>query len=205
MLGLDWLSLGLICLLGAMSPGPSLAVVMRHSASTGVRAGLACAIAHAFGIFLWAMLMVGGLGALLLAQPAWFDVIRASGALFLMYLGVRSLLNNEAEMPTFENGDSAIASYRAAREGLLIALSNPKVAIFFAALFSQFIQPQAPLMKQVAIAVTAAVIDALWYALVSVSVSRAAIVVSHITLLNRLFGAILVALSLAVFWSLWPL
>ncbi|MDB2688054.1 LysE family translocator [Luminiphilus sp.] len=188
-----------------MSPGPSLAVVMRHSASTGVRAGLACAIAHAFGIFLWAMLMVGGLGALLLAQPAWFDVIRASGALFLMYLGVRALLNNEAEMPTFENGDSAIASYRAAREGLLIALSNPKIAIFFAALFSQFIQPQAPLMKQVAIAVTAAVIDALWYALVSVSVSRAAIVVSHITLLNRLFGAILVALSLAVFWSLWPL
>ena len=105
MLGLDWLSLGLICLLGAMSPGPSLAVVMRHSASTGVRAGLACAIAHAFGIFLWAMLMVGGLGALLLAQPAWFDLIRAGGALFLMYLGVRSLLNNEAEMPTFENGD----------------------------------------------------------------------------------------------------
>jgi threonine/homoserine/homoserine lactone efflux protein len=204
-LGLDWLSLGLICLLGAMSPGPSLAVVMRHSASTGVRAGLACAIAHAFGIFLWAMLMVGGLGALLLAQPAWFDVIRASGALFLMYLGVRSLLNNEAEMPTFENGDSAIANYRAAREGLLIALSNPKIAIFFAALFSQFIQPQAPLMKQVAIAVTAAVIDALWYALVSVLVSRAAIVVSHITLLNRVFGAILVALSLAVFWSLWPL
>jgi threonine/homoserine/homoserine lactone efflux protein len=188
-----------------MSPGPSLAVVMRHSASTGVRAGLACAIAHAFGIFLWAMLMVGGLGALLLAQPAWFDVIRASGALFLMYLGVRSLLNNEAEMPSFENGDSAIASYRAAREGLLIALSNPKIAIFFAALFSQFIQPQAPLMRQVTIAAMAAVIDALWYALVSVSISRAAIVVSHITLLNRVFGAILVALSLAVFWSLWPL
>ena len=187
-----------------MSPGPSLAVVMRHSASTGVRAGLACAIAHALGIFLWAILMVGGLGALLLAQPAWFDLIRASGALFLMYLGVRSLLNNEAEMPRFENGDSAIASYRAAREGLLIALSNPKIAIFFAALFSQFIQPQAPLMKQVAIAVTAAVIDALWYALVSVSVSRAAIVVSHITLLNRVIwgntggaiaGGILVALA----------
>ena len=204
MLGLDWLSLGLICLLGAMSPGPSLAVVMRHSASTGARAGLACAIAHAFGIFLWAMLMVGGLGALLLAQPAWFDLIRASGALFLMYLGVRSLLNNEAEMPSFENGDSA-ASYRAAREGLLIALSNPKIAIFFAALFSQFIQPQAPLMRQVTIAAMAAVIDALWYALVSVSISRAAIVVSHITLLNRVFGAILVVLSLAVFWSLWPL
>ena len=60
-------------------------------------------------------------------------------------------------------------------------------------------------MRQVTIAAMAAVIDAFWYALVSVSISRAAIVVSHITLLNRVFGAILVVLSLAVFWSLWPL
>ena len=52
---------------------------------------------HGIGIFLWAMLMVSGLGALLVAQPAWFDAVRALGALFLLYLGARALLQNIEE------------------------------------------------------------------------------------------------------------
>ena len=96
---------------------------------------------HGIGIFLWAMLMVSGLGALLVAQPAWFDAIRALGALFLLYLGARALLQNIEESDVvFDNTEDRA---RAGWEGLLIALSNPKIAVFFAALFSQFIQPQA--------------------------------------------------------------
>ena len=53
-----WLSLALVCLLGAMSPGPSLAIVVRHSVTRGTRAGVICAFSHGFGIFLWAALMV---------------------------------------------------------------------------------------------------------------------------------------------------
>ena len=74
-----WLSLALVCLLGAMSPGPSLAIVVRHSVTSGTRAGAICALSHGFGIFLWAALMVSGLGALLLAQPTWFDGLRILG------------------------------------------------------------------------------------------------------------------------------
>ena len=85
-----WLSLALVCLLGAMSPGPSLAIVVRHSVISGTRAGVICALSHGFGIFLWAALMVSGLGALLLAQPTWFDGLRVLGAGFLLYLGCRS-------------------------------------------------------------------------------------------------------------------
>ena len=53
----EWWPLALVCLLGAMSPGPSLAIVVRHTVNSGTRAGVICAVAHGFGIFLWAALM----------------------------------------------------------------------------------------------------------------------------------------------------
>ena len=199
-----WLSLALVCLLGAMSPGPSLAIVVRHSVTSGTRAGVICAFAHGCGIFLWAALMVSGLGALFLAQPTWFDGLRALGALFLMYLGCRALVAQRGAPA--ETGQANSGSGKAAREGLFIALSNPKVAVFFAALFSQFIQPDAALSAQITVVTTAALIDALWYTVVAVLLSRPAwsgYFTQHGSLLDRVFGVILIVLSATVLWSIW--
>ena len=203
-----WLSLALVCLLGAMSPGPSLAIVVRHSVTSGTRAGVICALSHGFGIFLWAALMVSGLGALLFAQPTWFDCLRAMGAGFLLYLGYCALMAERgASANTGEaNRGGGKSSRKAAREGLVIALSNPKVAVFFAALFSQFIQPDATVKTQLVIAATAAVIDALWYTVVAVLLSRPAWsgrYLQHGGLLDRGFGVMLIVLSAAVLWSIW--
>ena len=204
----QWWPLALVCLLGAMSPGPSLAIVVRHTVTSGTRAGVICAVAHGFGIYLWAALMVSGLGALLLAQPTWFEGLRALGAGFLFYLGCRALMAPRgASATTVEaNSGRGVAARKAAREGLVIALSNPKVAVFFAALFSQFIQPDATLKTQLMIATTAALIDALWYTVVAVLLSRPAWSGRFMQpggLLDRGFGVILIVLSAAVLWSIW--
>jgi threonine/homoserine/homoserine lactone efflux protein len=200
----QFISLVVICFLGAMSPGPSLAIVVRHTVTSGTRAGVICAFAHGFGIFLWAALMVSGLGTLLLAQPTWFDGLRGLGAGFLLYLGCRALM---AQRVTSANaGEASSGGGKAARDGLVIALSNPKVAVFFAALFSQFIQPDATLKTQLMIATTAAVIDALWYIVVAMLLSRPAWsgrFMQYGGLLDRGFGVILIVLSAAVLWSIW--
>ena len=199
-----WLSLALVCLLGAMSPGPSLAIVVRHSVTSGTRAGVICALSHGFGIFLWAALMISGLGALLFAQPNWFDGLRALGAGFLLYLGCRALMAQRGASANTREANSG--GGKAAREGLVIALSNPKVAVFFAALFSQFIQPDATLKIQLMIAITAAMIDALWYMVVAILLSRpvwSGHLAQHGSLLGRAFGVILIVLSVAVLWSIW--
>ena len=200
----QWWPLALVCLLGAMSPGPSLAIVVRHTVTSGTRAGVICAVAHGFGIYLWAALMVSGLGALLLAQPTWFVGLRALGAGFLLYLGCRALMAHRGASANAIEANSA--SGKAAREGLVIALSNPKIAVFFAALFSQFIQPDATVKTQLMIATTAALIDALWYTVVAVLLSRPARsgrFMHHGGLLERGFGVILIMLSAAVLWSIW--
>jgi threonine/homoserine/homoserine lactone efflux protein len=199
-----WLSLALVCLLGAMSPGPSLAIVVRHSVASGTRAGVICAFSHGFGIFLWAALMISGLGALLLAQPTWFNGLRALGAGFLLYLGCRALMSQRDASPDIGQANSG--GGKAAKEGLVIALSNPKVAVFFAALFSQFIQADATLNTQLMIATTAAVIDALWYTVVAVLLSRPAWSGRFKEcgdLLDRGFGLILILLAAGVLWSIW--
>jgi len=206
MISPDFLSLVVICLLGAMSPGPSLAVVALHSGRAGIIAGLACALCHGAGIFLWAMLTVSGLGSLLLLEPALFDATRACGALFLMYLGVRTLRSPSTVATNLDVSREIPTRLQAAGEGFLIALANPKIAIFFLALFSQYIQPHAPITDQLQFAATAAIIDAAWYCLVAVSISRAALLArfrSQGTLLNRCFGAILIGLSLTMLGTLW--
>ena len=123
---------------------------------------------------------------------------------FLVYLGCRALMAQRGVAA--DTGQANSGGGEAAREGLVIALSNPKVAVFFAALFSQFIQPDATVKTQLMIAATAAVIDALWYTVVAVLLSRPAWsgrYVQHGGLLDRGFGLILIVLSAAVLWSIW--
>ncbi len=99
-------------------------------------------------------------------------------------------------------GSSPDSSRRSAGlEGFVIALSNPKIAFFFAALFSQFIEPDATAFEKILIASTAAGIDTLWYALVSILLAQTAVLSRlqrHATLLNRLFGGILIVLAASV-------
>ena len=97
-----WLPLALVCLLGAMSPGPSLAVVARHALRGGARAGIVCAVAHGIGILLWALLMANGLGLLLIEQPHWFAAVQLAGAGFLLYLGIRVLLSQSSTVVSTE-------------------------------------------------------------------------------------------------------
>ena len=195
-----WLPLALVCALGAMSPGPSLAVVARHALRGGVGDGIVCAMAHGVGILLWALLMANGLGVLMTEQPTWFYAVQLAGAGFLLYLGIRVLLSQSSVVIPDEA--LPVSSKRGAGiEGFVIALSNPKIALFFAALFSQFIEPDATAFEKTLIASTAAGIDTLWYALVSMLLAQTAVLARlqrHATLLNRLFGGILIVLAASV-------
>jgi threonine/homoserine/homoserine lactone efflux protein len=195
-----WLPLALVCALGAMSPGPSLAVVARHALRGGVGDGILCAMAHGVGILLWALLMANGLGVLMTEHPTWFYAVQLAGAGFLLYLGIRVLLS-QSSVVIPDEALPVSSKTGAGIEGFVIALSNPKIALFFAALFSQFIEPDATAFEKTLIASTAAGIDTLWYALVSMLLAQTAVLARlqrHATLLNRLFGGILIVLAASV-------
>lgn len=194
---LDWLSLAAVCLLGAMSPGPSLAVVVRHTLQTGPSAGAAAALAHGFGVALYAVAVVSGLAVLITTSPTIYTAIQWAGAGFLAYLGIQALVSKPGGPD--EPAQSVNRSGSAALHGFSIAFLNPKLAIFFLALFSQFLDPGASLVDKAIMVVTMGAIDAGWYLTVAVLLGRPALLPRlqasrHI--IDRVFGVLLLALAL---------
>ena len=195
----DWFPLAAICILGAMSPGPSLAVVLRNTLTAGRSEGIKTALAHGTGVGIYAFAAAAGLAVVVTNTPLLFRVIQWLGAFFLAYLGVKSLSGHTALQESEQT--EASANINGLRSGFLTAFLNPKLAIFFAALFSQFVSAEAGLGEKLLMALTAAVIDAGWYLFIALSVSHAR-VLSFLRrksdLLNTAFGLILLFLAVRI-------
>ena len=187
------LSLALICFMGAVVPGASLVVVLNSVMAAGPRHGLITAWSHALAVGLYALLTVVGLSVVLAAIPGLILYVQSVGAVFLLYMAV-SLWR----APGFAYQASKKASgLQSAAKGFLVAFLNPKLAIFFLALFSQFVQPEASWVKRGSMAFIALAVDGLWYTAVVLSVTHSRLLVllqSHSSFLNKLFAIVLLAI-----------
>ena len=193
-----WLSLFSICLLGAMSPGPSLAVVMNNTLRGGRGEGYATALAHGCGVALYGLLTVTGLAVLISRSTGLFVALQILGAAYLLYLGGKSLTSRGSRLPATEGGQSARS---AALNGFLVAFINPKIAIFMLALFDHIKDPTGGPMEKGIMVATVGITDASWYSLIVVLISRRTFMErlqQSAALIERLFGVILILLALGV-------
>ncbi|WP_447956075.1 LysE family translocator [Vreelandella sp. EE7] len=194
-----WLSLAAICVMGAMSPGPSLALVLRHTLGGGRIRGVTAALTHALGVGFYALLTVLGLGALIASHPQVFQWITWLGAAYLAWLGIKALRAGSAGV--LSPALAATTQRQAVKEALLVALCNPKLILFFVALLSQFVTLQMGFDAKAIVVITAMVIDGGWYLLVALGLSHSSILpwlqrYSH--WVNRVTGIFLIALALRV-------
>lgn len=201
----SWVLLAATLLAGAASPGPSLALVLRGSLLGGQSAGLVIALAHGIGVWLYAMAVVLGVATVLLHIDWIMLMVQVLGAVFLCYLGtmmIRSGVASRTEDEQVSQIDSAALSlWRCAKDGFLIVFLNPKIMIFFLAVFSQFLTPEQPLLTQLTAAALAGVLDGLWYALVAVLVSVGRFgerLKRYAAPIDVFFGVILWAISLTI-------
>ena len=179
-----WLLLSLTLFAGAASPGPSLALVVRTALAHGRLAGVIVALAHGLGVGLYALLIVVGV-AEVISRTSWaMGALQVGGVIFLGYLSSLMIRGGIASVgqPADEDMPAAnmyqleqpdLATFL--REGFLIVFLNPKVLVFFLAIFSQFLTPTQSLTTQFAAAALAAIIDGLWYALIATLVSVSAV------------------------------
>ncbi len=196
-----WLSLVVICILGALSPGPSLALVIKNTLNGGAGQGYATAISHGLGVALYAAITATGIGLLIVQSPILFTAIKYAGAAFLLYLGLKALMSQQRNMQ-FAHQESAFdPSINGWRDGFLIAFLNPKLAIFFLALFSQFVEPGAGWQQKGIMTATVGLIDMLWYVIITYTISRGPILEklkanSHIV--DKVTGSFLILLAARV-------
>lgn len=189
-----------ICLLGAMSPGPSLAVVAKHSLSGGRLYGVTSAWSHAFGILIYAIMTISGLSLVLEHSPIVFKAITYLGAAYLAYLGICSFLSKGGIEDKLKSEKKA-SILKAIRDGFAISILNPKIALFFIALFSQFIGVSQTVQDKAIISVFPPLIDGLWYTLIAIILSSSTMIErlrAKASLIDKVSGIILLSLAIKV-------
>jgi len=191
-----WLTVVSICLLGAMSPGPSLAVVLQQTLGGGRKNGIIAAVTHGLGIGLYALLCISGIAVIITTSPLLFTTLQWLGAGYLIWLGIRGLRSRASPD---ESLSVTPTSSSAARDGFLVVFLNPKVAVFFIAMFSQVIGSETTAIEKIAYAATALFIDMGWYVIVAWSFSNPrwlGRLQKNQVWLERLFGVVLIALAI---------
>ena len=124
-----------VCLLGAMSPGPSMMVVINNSIFKNKFNGILTALGHGFGIGIYALFAVIGIGLIIKANLYLFIILKTLSIIFLFYLGIQALVKtNHVE---FNEGRVKVG-IQSFFQGLNISILNPKILIWFLAIYSQF-------------------------------------------------------------------
>lgn len=191
------LGVSFVCAMGAMSPGPSLAVVLRNTISGGRTQGVMTGVGHGIGFGIYAMLAVTGLSAILIADESKFELLQWSGAIVLLWLSYNML----TYQPSDNKKEHENSGRRGFVEGFMIAFLNPKILVFLVAVFSQFLDPQMTDMDRFLMALIAGLIDTVWYVLVAVFLSGTVIIDklrANSTLIDRMIGSVLLILAFAL-------
>ena len=130
----------------AVTPGPGVVYIVTRTLAAGRRAGLASVGGVALGNLGNAAVASCGLAAVLAVSARAFTVVKLAGAAYLVYLGIREL--RRARRAIAERTRPPVTGTRAFRDGFLVALLNPKTALFFGAFLPQFVDPsRAPLAQ----------------------------------------------------------
>jgi threonine/homoserine/homoserine lactone efflux protein len=140
-----------LALLLSLSPGPDNLFVLMQSATQGRRAGLLVTLGLCSGLLGHTAAVALGLAALLAASPAAFGALKLAGAAYLLYLAWGAWHAPAAVQAEGSAAASRTSGWRLYGRGVVMNLSNPKVAIFFLALLPQFVQADAgPVHWQIA-------------------------------------------------------
>jgi threonine/homoserine/homoserine lactone efflux protein len=129
----------------AITPGPGVVYLLTQTLGHGRKAGLASVGGIALGNLGNASAASAGLAAVLAASSVAFFVVKIAGAAYLIFLGIKTLRTRTVEAAALV---SRSAPGRLFRDGLVVALLNPKTALFFAALLPQFISSSAAALGQ---------------------------------------------------------
>ena len=138
----EWTSLGVFvaaALLLLITPGPAVLYIVARSVDQGARAGLVSAAGVHAGTLVHVAAAAAGVSVILAASATLFSLVKYLGAAYLIYLGIRRLLDRSAVSAPGET--PAIPMRRAFVDGAVVNVLNPKTALFFLAFLPQFVDP----------------------------------------------------------------
>ena len=185
-----------ICLFGAMSPGPSMLIVINNALKSKLN-GFMTSIGHGLGIGIYAIFAVIGLELLTQNYYKIFIILKISSIIFLFYMGVISVLKDEQEKEINQNNNINNTRFTFL-EGFTIAILNPKIFIFFTAIYSQFLSLENNFVLNSTLVITAMAVDILWYVVLTLLVTMLdfkKFFAQKKTLINKIVGFLFILIS----------
>ncbi len=190
-----------VCLLGAMSPGPSMAVVINNAIFKGRYNGILTSIGHGIGIAVYAAFAVIGLGFIIKTNALIFNSLKILSIIFLIFIGVKSVINKGKLNFGKKNLKKNTISFL---QGFSISILNPKILVWFTAVYSQFMSSDNELIFNIYLISIAGIIDAFWYIFLSLAVTTASALSffqTKIILIQKIQGFFFIALGLGLLFN----
>tara|TARA_B100000676_G_scaffold270045_1_gene286452 strand:+ start:500 stop:1114 length:615 start_codon:yes stop_codon:yes gene_type:complete len=191
-----------VCLLGAMSPGPSMMVVINNAIFKNKFNGILTAIGHGFGIGIYALFAVVGVGLILKTNMIIFNILKFLSIFFLFYLGIQALMKKNQIDFDKNNIKSGLRSFL---QGLSISILNPKIFIWFIAIYSQFMSLNNGYFFNLSLVLIASIVDALWYLLLVnlvTSHSIIGLIKNKAYLIQKIVGILFIIISIILLINL---
>ena len=188
----------IVCLLGAMSPGPSMAVVIHNAIFKGRYNGILTSIGHGLGIAIYATFAVLGLGLIIETNIIIFYSLKILSVVFLIFIGMKSILNKEKLNLEKKDVKEKTISFL---QGFSISILNPKILIWFIAIYSQFMSVNNELIFNIYLVLIAGIVDAFWYIFLTLAVTTASALTffqTKILLIKKIQGFLFVAIGLVL-------
>ena len=157
-----------VCLLGAMSPGPSMVVVINNAIFKGRFHGILTSLGHGIGIGMYALFAVLGVALIIKTNLFVFNVIKSLSIIFLIYLGIKSIVGKDKLDFDEKDLSGGFASFL---QGVSISLLNPKIFIWFVAIYSQFMSLENGKAFNLTLILTAGIVDTIWYVILTLLVT----------------------------------
>ncbi|MFW1859315.1 LysE family translocator [Acinetobacter defluvii] len=164
-------SIALALMLGAISPGPAFIYVAKNSIAISRKHGLFTALGTGTGAAFFGFLAVIGLQAVLLAVPSAYLALKICGGLYLLYLAYKIIKHAKEPIEQVSATARVMSFAQAYRLGLITQLSNPKIAIILASVFTALLPKEFPTYYYFVLPILCFFIDAGWYSLVAVALS----------------------------------
>ena len=125
-----------------IAPGPDMVYIISKTIAQGRKIGFASSLGVCAGALFHVFAAALGLSAILATSAIAFSIVKYIGAAYLLYLGIKALLSKGTTFDSPDKKDVEFTAWEAFRQGALVDILNPKVAIFFMAFLPQFIRPE---------------------------------------------------------------
>jgi RhtB (resistance to homoserine/threonine) family protein len=198
----EFLSISILIILAAISPGPDFAMVTKNSLLFSRRAGIYTALGVSVSLLIHGVYCILGLAIIISRSLLAFSIIKYLGAAYLIYIGIKGILSKKESIQIEEkHSNITITAWHAFCQGLLCNLLNPKAVVFLLAFFTLIIKPGSSLLYEMGYGLEIAIIHMIWFTCLSMMMTHKTVkkYLSRIQFyIVKIMGAALIAFGVRI-------